>query len=167
MYLNQTIEIDHFKQLRLRLLEIEPDIDESTLNDTLEGLTDLHEAVGEIVRSALVDEAMVAGLKGRMGELKDRLVRFEHRAWQKRDLARGVMAECGIKKVSAPDFTLSLRPANPGVIVTDETTIPQNYWVPQPAKLDRRAILDNLKRGEIVAGAELSNPQLSLTVRTR
>lgn len=160
----KTISFVNFRQ---RLLEIEPEIDESTLNDTLEGLTDLHEAIGGIVRSALEDEAMALGLKSRLDELRKRLGRFQDRSTKKRQLARSVMEEAELKKICQPDFTLSLRPANPGVIVTDENAIPETYWVPQPARLDKRAILDDLKRGEQVAGAELANQHLTLSVQTK
>jgi hypothetical protein len=48
-----------------------------------------------------------------------------------------------------------------------EQAIPENYWLPQPPKLDRQAILGELKRGMEVSGAEMSNPKPVLTVRTK
>lgn len=53
-----------YRAIRERILASEVDLDEETLTDTLEGLTDLHEVVAAIVRSALTDEALVEGLKG-------------------------------------------------------------------------------------------------------
>ncbi len=72
-------ESNRFMELRRRLIEADPDIDETTLLDTLEGATDLHEAIGEVVRSALEDEAMLAGLKGRLEDLRERLDRIRTR----------------------------------------------------------------------------------------
>ena len=61
--------LTNFAELRRRLLEAEPDLDETTLLDTLEGMTDLNEAIAELVRSALLDAAYVSGLKVRIEEI--------------------------------------------------------------------------------------------------
>ena len=163
--LNQ--ESNRFTELRRRLIEADPEIDETTLLDTLEGATDLHEAIGEVVRSALEDEAMLNGLKGRLEDLKSRLARIKHRLDKKREVALAVMEDTGIEKLMEPDFTVSLRVSPPGVVITSEDDIPEWFWVPQDPKLDKRAILDAIKAGTAVTGAELSNSKISLAVRTK
>ena len=49
-------------------------MDEETVLDTLEGITDLHEMIAAVIRSALVDEALHAGLRFRLDDMKERLV---------------------------------------------------------------------------------------------
>ena len=58
-------------------------------------------------------------------------------------------------------------PGSPALIVVAEDHIPEAYWLPQPPKLDRQAILRELKRGSEIPGAQISNPQPLLMVRTK
>jgi hypothetical protein len=160
-------EISRFEHLRRQLLEDYPEIDEETLADTLEGATDLNEAISAIVRSALDDEAMAEALKTRMDDMKVRLERIRTTASNKRLAATDVMEQVGLKKVTEADFTVSLRPAPLGVIITNEEAIPDAFKVPQPARIDKRRILDHLKHGESVTGATLTNQRNSLSVRTK
>ncbi len=62
------------------------------------------------MRSALEDEALAAGLKSRIGEMQGRLERLEDRSSKRRQIARDVMTEIDVKKIVAPDFTVSVRP---------------------------------------------------------
>src|SRR6188768_4173975 len=113
-----------YLQLRERLLVDYPQADEQTLHDTLEGITDLHEMIAAVIRSALVDEALHAGLRSRMNDMKERLSRLEVRAGKKRDLALHAMAEVGLPKLEQPDFTAFTRAGSPALIVISEQTIP-------------------------------------------
>lgn len=153
--------------LRERLLAEDPDLDEQTLADTLEGLTDLHEVVVAIIRAAITDEALSEGLRDRVGQMQERLARFEDRAARRRRIACDTMVDAAIKKITAPDFTISLRAGSPSLVVTDETAIPQAYWVARQPRLDRQSLQADLKRGIAVAGATLSNSEPVLSVRTK
>jgi hypothetical protein len=77
------------------------------------------------------------------------------------------MEEADIEKIIEPDFTVSVRAAPPGVLIVNEQDIPEWFWIPQSPKLDKRRILETLKAGTAVMGAELANTRITLAVRTK
>jgi hypothetical protein len=162
-----SVEAARYTLLKERLLALYPHTDEETLYDTLEGITDLHEMIAAVIRSALVEEALQAGLRTRLEEMRRRLERLEERSAKKRQLALEAMCEVGLKKLEQPDFTASARAGIPFLIIVSEGEVPADYWVPQPPKLDRQTLLADLKRGREIAGAQLSNPKPILAVRTK
>ena len=162
-----SLSVSTYQTIRDRIIAVETDIDDVTLADTLEGITDLHEIVAAVVRSALIDEAMAEGLKGHIQTLQERLQRLADRASERRRIARDAMVEVDIKKIAAPDFTISVRPGSPALVVVDEHAIPSPYWEPREPRLDRLGLLKDLKLGVPVSGAELSNPEPVLSVRVR
>jgi hypothetical protein len=156
-----------YRAIRDRLRTQDPEIDEQTLADTLEGLTDLHDIITAILRSALADEALAAGLKGRIAEMEGRLARLQDRASKRRQIAKDVMVELDLKKLQAPDFTASIRPGTPALMVIDEAAVPSIYWEPREPKLNRQELVSDLKQGAEITGVSLSNPEAVLSVRTK
>jgi len=153
--------------VRDRLRAEDPQIDEQTLADTVEGLTDVHEIVAAIVRAALADEALATGLKSRAGEMEERLNRLQDRAAKRRQIVKEVMVELDIKKITAPDFTVSIRPGMPALLVLNEVVVPSIYWQPSAPRLDRQGLLSELKGGAEIDGVALSDPEPVLSVRIR
>ena len=162
-----TIAAGTYAFIRDRIRAEDPRIDEQTLADTVEGLTDLHEIIAAIVRAALADEALANGLKSRVAAMDERLNRLQDRATKRRQIVKEVMVELDIKKVTAPDFTVSLRAGMPALLVLDEGVVPSIYWQPSAPRLDRQGLLSELKGGAEIDGVALSDPEPVLSVRAR
>jgi len=157
----------NFEELRRRIVEADPDIDERTLFDSLDGATNLHEAIGAVIRSALDDEALAKALRARIEDMRQRLSRIEATAEAKREAALNAMERADMIRLTAPDFTASIRINPPSLLITSEAEIPQDFWVPQPPKLNKKGLLDAINTGWAVPGATLSNSKISLTIRTK
>ena len=107
------------------------------------------------------------GLKGRIAEMQDRLDRLQDCAAKRRQIAKDVMTELDLKKITAPDFTVSVRPGMPSLLVLDEAAVPSIYWEPREPRLNRQGLASELKEGAEISGVALSNPEPVLSVRTR
>jgi hypothetical protein len=155
------------QELRRRLLLQDPELDDETLADTLEGLTDLHEILTATIRAALVDECLAFGLRDRITRMEERQNRLEERAAKRRHIVRDVMLDTGVKKIIDPEFTLSTRAGSPSLMILDESIIPAKFWEPREPRLNRQGMLSDLKRGAKIPGVALSNAEPVLSVRTR
>jgi hypothetical protein len=164
---NLVNSISHFQTIKTRLKQLEPEIDNETLADTVEGLTDLHEVIAATIRAALMDETFAQALRLRIKEMQERLARLERRAVQKREICRDAMVQAEIKKIAAPDVTISLRPGTPSLVIADEKLVPIEFWEPQPARLRRQEIINELKRAQTIPGAELAESGPVLSVRSK
>jgi len=81
-----------------------------------------------LIRAALADEALARGLKCRLSDMQGRLDRLEERAAKRRQIAKDVMVELDLKKLTAPDFSASIRPGMPALVVLNEDAVPKTYW---------------------------------------
>src|SRR5271167_799432 len=148
-----------YRALRDRIRAQDPQIDEQTLADTVDGLTDLHEILHAVIRAALADEALARGLKCRISDMQGRLDRLEDRAAKRRQIAKDVMVELDLKKVTAPDFSASIREGIPSLMVLNEDAVPSIYWQPSEPRLKRQELASELKQGAEIPGVALSNPE--------
>ena len=99
--------------------------------------------------------------------MQARLDRLQDRATKRRQIAKEVMIELDLKKLSAPHFTVSIRPGVPALMVINEAAVPSIYWEPREPRLNRQELAKDLKKGAEIAGVILSNPEPVLSVRTR
>ena len=148
-------EISNYLILADELKALYQDIDDETLLDTLEGISQLPDLIQALIRSSLEDEALIGALKQRLEDMQARLSRLKDRFERKRELASWAMTNAEIIKLQAADFTLSLRQGPPRLDVVDQDKVPTEYFIPQPPRLDRSGLTSALKRGDVIPGAVL------------
>ena len=78
--------------------------------------------------------------------MQDRLDRFQDRASKRRQIARDVMVELNLKKLTAPDFTASIRDGLPAFMVIDADAVPSIYWQPGEPRLKRQELAERPQR---------------------
>jgi hypothetical protein len=167
--LSQTVqtEVSQYLILADQLKALYQDIDDETLLDTLEGISELPELIQGLIRSSLDDEVLISALKQRVEDMQARLSRLKDRFERKRELASWAMENAEILKMQTADFTLSLRQGPPRLDVVDQDKVPSEYLVPQPPRLDRSGLIGALKRGDVIPGATLVEGQMHVAVRVR
>lgn len=124
--------------------------------DTLESVTVLFEEKAEgyaMVRTQLkADEEAVDYEIKRLQAKKTALANNRKRLEQ---TLQEEMIATNQRKIKTPLFSIYIQKNPPSVQVTNEEIIPEDFYIPQPDKLDKASIKECLKRGIIVPGVEL------------
>lgn len=141
--------------------------DEQLIQDMIAGSSNLAETIAIVYAETIEQDALAEGLKITIDLLQRRLSRLETAAESRRRVICQAMERAEIESIKTPLATLSMRTLPPKVVLTDERRIPAEYWKPQEPKLDKRALLDDLKNGFKIDGAELSNGGQTLSVRVK
>src|SRR5258708_39470878 len=90
-------DLAEHEYLRSVLKSDYPEIDDETLRDTVEGLTNLAEILAAVVRSHLDDLALTTALRARISTIQERLSRLEDRLAKKRKRVSCGMSRADIR----------------------------------------------------------------------
>jgi type II secretory pathway component PulL len=140
--------------------------DDADFAEIVENETDILERLRKMLRVARLAEADAKATADIMDELRDRKSRLAAKSDKLRDSVKWAMSELGMDKLPAPDMSVSLRNAAPGVEIIDLSQLPERY-VKVTVAPDKAAIREALKDGETIPGACLKNGAPSLTIRSR
>jgi hypothetical protein len=132
----------------------------------VEAESELPGRLARMLRRARHVEAQADALGGMIADMRERKARLEQQAEKLRQIATWAMAECGLPRVEAPDFTATVSRARPAVVIPEPGTVPDIYCriVREPDKVKIREALED---GTALAFAHLGNPGHRITVRTR
>jgi len=147
------------RTLRAHLADVlaDGDEDEALIRDSIEGGTDLHEAIAGAAALVLETEGHLARIKMIAARLEDRKRRYEARVRNVRTAVSVAMEMGELKSLELPFGTVSQRSKPRALILKDEAAVPSAYFVTPPPKLDRKALAAALKDGGAIPGAELDN----------
>lgn len=144
--------------------------DAELIADTIEGETDLLEAIGAAVSEIDENDMLIAGGEAKIDQIQGRVSATKKRNDRIRAAIEQAMIATEQTTLRLPTATITLSKRAPGLIITNEADIPADYWVEQPRpapKLDKKALLSDLKENKTVAGATLDNGSYSLTLRRK
>ena len=151
----------------LALLEMaeNPDTDPEALQDTMEAVTgeleEKAEGYGCVIRQLEYDSAALATEIKRLNARKKTI---EENITAMKTRLQEAMIATGQRKLKTNLFSFTVRKNAPALTVTDEDKIPERYWVlPEPV-LDKAALKDDLKSGQEIPGATLTQGE-SLQIR--
>lgn len=139
--------------------------DETLIHDTVEGETGFFEAVERALNEIGECEIVAAGIADMQKRLSDRLTRTNNRAKKLRGLIDQAFQMAEIKSHKFATATIASKSIPRKPIVSDESQIPTRFFKPQPPKLDRKELLDALKSGEVIPGADMSNGGTTIQIR--
>ena len=145
-------EIPTLYQQLLDMAE-EQDIDFSEALDSLEDA--FEEKAENIVKIMRTLEAKEKAYKDEVDRLNAQRKMLNNRVQALKDYLQENMNVMGKKKVESGLFTVAIQKSPPTLKIDDDKYIPDGYWIPQPPKLDRKELLQDIKLGEEIEGVEI------------
>ena len=93
--------------------------------------------------------------------------RYRRRSQSYRSTLLAILDATGERRLELPHATVSLRAGPPAVVVTDEKALVDRFWRTETKRsVDKAALMEAMRDGEVIEGAMISNGQPILTVRS-
>lgn len=149
----------NYAEVQKMLEEEESDIDPEVIKMTLDAIEEeiavKCENIAKMIRTLEAEEKAFKEEEERL--FKKRKTIESRKEWLKKYVEEQLQ-KAGIEEVKGKIFTIALRPNPPSVEIIDEETFMTagtKYLIPQPPKIDKRLLIEDLKNGINVPGAML------------
>ena len=150
--------------LELLTMAEDLELDQKMIRDTMEGLDfefeEKAEAYAKIIKTLEMD---IAGLDEEIQRMTKRKATIKNNIDRLKRSLEGAMIATGKRKFKTPLFGFGIQKNPPSLNVLDESKIPEEFWIEQQPKLDKKAALAYVKENK-VDWAELSQTE-SLRIR--
>lgn len=135
----------------------EGEIPEDVYNDTLESLG-AENAIEDVIKAIRNKQAEAEAYKAEADRMTEKKQAAEKSVDSMKKLLLDYMRTTDTKKAETGLFTVSRRTSK-SCELTDESKIPEQYLIPQPAKIDKKTILAELKNGVDIPGAQIKESE--------
>ena len=161
-----------WQSTRARLIADDPSLanDEGGGIDELLGpeAGDVKDILSRLLTAVQHAEAMADGAAEMITNIQARQKRYKARAEQFRGTIFAILDAIGERKAEFPHGTISIGKARDVALITDEAAVPDEYATEVTTrKIDKAAVLADLKQGVVIEGATLTNGMPTLTIRSR
>lgn len=150
--------------LELLMMAEDLELDQKIIQDTMEGLDfefeEKAEAYAKIIKTMEMD---IAGLDEEIQRMTKRKATIKNNIDRLKRSLEGAMIATGKRKFKTPLFGFGIQKNPPSLNVLDESKIPEEFWIEQQPKLDKKAVIAYVKENK-VDWAELSQTE-SLRIR--
>lgn len=157
--LNAQMEAARLLIAQLRTMETigDNEHDDQLIADSVEGSTDLFEAIGKVLEAVHWDDGLIAGIKEQEARLKERRARYEARNEKRRWIIENALRLAKKEKFPHPLCTISFRKGRKDskVEIVDESKLAGEYWKKKDPEINKALISADIKSGKAVDGAKL------------
>ncbi|MBX8938515.1 siphovirus Gp157 family protein [Enterococcus gilvus] len=131
-------------------------LDDGTLRDTLDSIKDAFDVKAENVAKAVKEiEGQANMIDEEIKRLTKRKTTMKNNAKSMKVYLQEQMEAIGKRKVQGELLTVAIQKNAPSVKIESEQYIPEGFYVPQPSKLDKTQLKNELKNGLEITGVEL------------
>lgn len=139
--------------------------DPETLIDTLDGIEgEIEEKAENYAKIMKQMELDIAGCKAEEARLATKRKSLENREERLKNALYEAMKAVGRPKFKTALFSFGIQKNPPSLAIADGVTVPDQYLIPQEPKVDRKAIIAELKSGAVIEGMRLVQGE-SLRIR--
>lgn len=148
-----------------QLLELESEIDEQTFIDTLQSIDEAIEDKAENLAKVIKEmEATITTIANEVNRLQSKKQVVANRVSNLKTYLQGEMEKVNKTKVKGALFTVNIQNNPPSLRVDRTDNIPKDFFIEQEPTLDKKALKEAVKNGEVIEGVELKQTR-SLRIR--
>lgn len=119
-----------------------------------------------IIKARMNTDSTIKALDEEIKRLQDYKKNIKNKQSKFNDYVLMCMDKLGIKKIETPVGTISTRKSPASLLIEDENLVPNEFVIiKQTESIDKTAIKNLMKKGEVVKGCRLVTDKKSLVIK--